>query len=307
MQNVQSVKKILIVISLVIIAVVSMITYKIAITESIPETERFKITTSFYPLAEFAKRIGGERVEIINITPPGAEPHDYEPTPQDILNINQSKVFIFNGSGFDPWAEKIASELEKKGVAVINMTEHFDLLETNEVSDPHIWLDPVLAKQEVEIIQDALERVNPVNSAIYENNAEQYLKKLSELDQKFQAGLASCEIREAIVSHAAFGYLAERYNIDIIPIAGISPEEEPSLRRLGEIAKLAQEKNIRYIFFETLVSPKLAETIAEEIGADTLVLNPVEGLTSEEIKSGKSYITEMEKNLNNLRLALVCR
>lgn len=300
-------KKIFIVIFVIITAVIFIVGYKIVTTENTLETDKIKITTSFYPLAEFAKQVGGENVEVINITPPGSEPHDYGPTPQDIVSVNQSKFFIFNGSGFDPWAEKIAPELEKRGVIVINMTEYFDLLETDEGPDPHIWLDPILAKQEVEIIRNTLQEIDPANSKIYNNNAEQYLAKLSELDQKFQTALAFCEIREAIVSHAAFGYLAQRYSIDIIPIAGISPEEEPSLRRLGEISVLAQEKNIKYIFFETLVSPRLAETIAQEIGASTLVLNPVEGLTDEDIKAGKSYITEMEKNLNNLQLALVCK
>ncbi|HDY73402.1 MAG TPA: ABC transporter substrate-binding protein [Candidatus Jorgensenbacteria bacterium] len=298
-------KKIFIVIFLVIISVGSAVTYKIVITEP-TETEKLKITTSFYPLAEFARQVGGKNVEVINITPPGSEPHDYEPTPQDIVHVNSSEIFIFNGSSFDPWAEKIAPKLEEEGIKVLRMTEYFDLIGTDDGSDPHIWLNPILAKQEVEIIRDTLQKIDPTNSSMYNDNAQQYLGKLSELDQKFRTGLASCELREAIVSHAAFGYLAERYDIDIISIAGISPEEEPSLRRLGEIAKLAQEKNINYIFFETLISPKLAETIAQEIGAETLVLNPVEGLTDEEIESGKSYISEMEKNLSNLQRALVC-
>jgi zinc transport system substrate-binding protein len=133
------------------------------------------------------------------------------------------------------------------------------------------------------------------------------LALLSELDEKYRIGLAECAIRDAVASHAAFGYLAKRYNLNMINIAGLSPKEEPSPRRMAEIAELARAKNIQYIFFETLVSPKLAETIAREIGAQTLVFNPIEGLTDQELAAGEDYISIMEKNLANLRTALRCR
>ncbi len=271
-----------------------------------------KIVASFYPLAEFAKQIGGEQVEVVNIVPPGLEPHDFDPSSQDIAKTYSATLFIFNGSGFDPWAEKISPELEKKNIAIIKMTQYFNLLESIDEQegegniDSHIWLDPVLAQKEVEIIKDAFKAIDPDNSLTYELNAENYLSKLSELDKKYRDGLASCAIRDAIVSHSAFGYLANRYGINIIPIAGISPEEEPSPRRISEIAEIARQKNIKYIFFETLVSPKLAETIANEIGAETLLFNPLEGLTKEELTAGKNYISIMEENLTSLRQALLC-
>lgn len=282
------------------------------------EKSSVKVVASFYPLAEFAKQVGGNNIEVINIVPPGVEPHDFEPTPQDITKVYSADIFVFNGSGFDPWAEKIAPELKKRGIAVIHMTEHFDLLESKDVHegeegheeenmDPHIWLDPVLAKKEIEIIRDTLKEADPGNSSAYESNANNYLAKLSELDEKYRAGLANCAIRDAVASHAAFGYLAKRYNLNIVNIAGLSPEEEPSPRKIAEVAEFARTTNIKYIFFETLVSPKLAETIANEIGAQTLVFNPLEGLTDEELKSGKNYISVMEENLTNLRRALLCQ
>ena len=274
---------------------------------------KIKVVASFYPLAEFAKQVGGNNVEVVNMTPPGAEPHDFEPSPQDIVNAYSSNLFIFNGSGFDPWAEKIRPELENKGVAVINMTEYFDLLKgveeheeaeekdhEAEETDPHIWLDPVLAKKEVEIIRDALKKIDPINSELYESNATQYLTQLSVLDKKYKDGLASCNLRDLVASHGAFGYLAKRYALNVVSIAGFSPEEEPSPKRMAEIADLARSKKINYIFFETLVSPKLAETIAREIGAKTLVFNPIEGLTEDELEKGANYISVMEENLNNL-------
>lgn len=276
----------------------------------LPPAENVSVAVSLYPLAEFAKQIGGEEVTVLAIVPPGVEPHDFEPTPQDIAKVYSAKIFLFNGSGFDPWAEKIAPELEKRGIAVVRMTQYFELLagtDDDEPFDPHIWLDPILAKKEVEIIRDTLQKIDPANANVHEENAERYLVKLSELDRKYQQGLASCSIGDAVASHTAFGYLAKRYNINIVAIAGLSPEEEPSPKRIAEIAEFAREENIRHIFFETLVSPKLAETIAKEIGAKTLVFNPLEGLREEEVGAGKNYISIMEENLTNLRLALSCR
>lgn len=312
--------KILIVVFLIVIAVASVVAYQIVVPEDAQETERLKIAASFYPLYEFAKQVGGESAEVINITPVGSKPHGFEPTPRDIIAIKESRLFIFNGAGLDPWAERITPDLEREGIVVINMAGHFELIEGEEhkkdenqkekyekALDPHIWLDPVIAKRQVEIIRDALQRIDPARSAYWAENAQRYITKLSELDQKFREGLAYCQIREAVASHAAFGYLAKRYDLAIFSIAGLSPEEEPSLRRLGELTKLAREKNIRYIFFETLVSPKLAETLAREIGAETLVFNPIEGLSAEEIRLGRDYVSIMEENLKNLRRALSCR
>lgn len=304
---------ILVVVAVIISAVVILTGKKNQDVPTSTVTTGIKVATSFYPLAEFAKQVGQERMEIINIVPAGAEPHDFEPSPQDIVKIYSTKLFIYNGSGFDPWAKKIIPELEKRGIVVINMTQRFDLLENIDREeeggryDPHIWLDPVLAKKEVEIIRDAIKSIDPAGSTTYNSNAQRYLAKLSELDKKYKTGLASCSIRDVVASHAAFGYLAKRYNLNVVSIASLSPEEEPSPRKIVEISKFARKNNINYIFFETLVSPKLAETIANEIGAKTLVFNPIEGLTQKELADGKNYLSIMEENLGNLRQALICK
>ncbi|HAZ28358.1 MAG TPA: ABC transporter substrate-binding protein [Candidatus Magasanikbacteria bacterium] len=279
------------------------------------EKSNIQIVASFYPLAEFARQVGGDNVDVIDIVPAGLEPHDFEPTPQDLAAaVYSSGLFIFNGSGFDPWAEKIQLELAEKNIAVINMSAHIALIPGEEYEeegrprlDPHIWLDPVLVQKEVSIIRDTLKNIDPKNAASYDENAEKYNARLSSLGQMYQDGLASCAIRDVIASHAAFGYLARRYNIRVLSIAGLSPEEEPSPKKIAEIANFAREKNITHIFFETLVSPKLAETIAKEIGAQILVFNPIEGLTEAERASGKNYISLMEENLKNLRTALLCQ
>lgn len=308
-------KKVFIIGIIAVVGIVIILLYGADKNNTSQTNATIKIAASFYPLAEFAKQVGGERVEIVNITPVGAEPHNFEPTPQDVAAIFSSKVFIFNGAGFDPWAEKLKLDLEQKGVITLNMSEYFDLIsfeeehedEETEDSDPHIWLDPVFAKKEIEIIRDTLTRVDPSNDSEYTNNAAHYIDELELLDEKYKDGLASCEIRYVVASHAAFGYLAKRYNIDIFSIAGISPEEEPSPKKMAGIVQLAKQKNIKYIFFETLVSPKLSETIAQEIGAEMLVFNPFEALANKKIATRENYLSVMEKNLANLRKALICR
>ncbi|MBM3281612.1 MAG: ABC transporter substrate-binding protein [Candidatus Harrisonbacteria bacterium] len=286
---------------------------------------KIRVVASFYPLAEFARQVGGDYVEVITLTPPGASPHDFEPTPQDISAAQKGQVFIFNGAGLDPWAEKIEPELVQKGVAVVHMTKYFELLQGKDQHgdeekahdeeeghshegelDPHIWLDPSLAMKEVELIRDTLMRFDPQNANVYEENARRYLAELGSLDALFASSLKTCKTRDIVASHGAFGYLAKRYNINVINIAGISPEEEPTPKRMAEIAILAKEKGIKYIFFETLVSPALAQTLAVEIGAKTLVMNPMEGLTQEELKAGGNYLSIMRQNLQNIRTALSC-
>lgn len=262
-------------------------------------TGQLAVAASFYPLAEFAQQIGGDNVSVATITPPGSEPHDFEPSPQDLVAIYNAKVFVFNGSGLDAWAEKIAPDLLQKGIVVVKTTE--------QLSDPHTWLDPVLAQREVNLVRDALKQVDSARAADYNQRAEAYVQQLVALDQLYREGLAHCTLHDVVASHAALSYLAKRYGLTVTSIAGLDPEAEPSAQKLGEIADLVRTKHIAYIFFETLVDPKLAQTIANETGAKTLVFNPIEGLTAKELAAGKTYLSIMQDNLVNLKLALQCR
>lgn len=261
------------------------------------------VVASFYPLFEFANKVGGNRASVISIVPPGVEPHEFEPTSQDLVAIYRAKLFIYNGNSIDGWAQKIEKDLLQKGVTVVNMGSNIG----QSMTDPHFWLDPVLAQKEVEVIRDTLIKIDPNHKDDYLKNSEAYLKDLIELDRIYREGLSSCELKEVITSHDAFAYQAKRYGFTTIPIAGITSEEEPSPKRMGEIAGLAKNKGIKHIFFETLVSPKLSETIAREIGAQTLVFNPLEGLTDEEEREGKNYLSLMRENLKNLKTALICQ
>lgn len=276
---------------------------------------RIHIAASFYPLAEFSRQVGGAHVEVNTVVPAGSEPHEYEPTPEELARVYTAAVFLFNGSGLDPWAERVADEIAQRSVRVINMSDQLPLLAAATVEgqaddrqfDPHVWLDPILAQRAVGVILDAFIAVDPEHAPAYRSRAAAYHELLKQLDQDFRSGLQLCARRDLVTSHAAFGYLAKRYDLSVLNIAGLSAEEEPSARRVSELARAAREKQIRYIFFETLVSPKLAQTLASEIGATTLVLNPLEGLSDEEQRSGKDYLSIMRDNLRNLRVALECQ
>lgn len=300
------VKKVYILIVLVGLALVGttlLYFYAPAHLPSSSADQKIKVVTSVYPLGDFAHNVGRDLVAVVVITPPGAEPHDYEPTPQDIAQIYSADLFILNGNGVDAWAEKIKEDLVAHGVHVLTMS---GLRATPSLTDPHAWLDPLNAQQETVAIADRLRTIDPPHALIYTQNQNIFKAQLAELDQRYQISLAQCANRLIVTSHNAFAYLAKRYNLTQLYIAGISPDEEPSPQTIAAVAQTARARNIHYIFFETLVSPKLAQTIAAEIGAQTLVLNPIEGLTADEINAGKNYISVMDDNLQNLKIALDC-
>ena len=263
---------------------------------------RLQVTTSFYPLYFFTREIAGDKADVYNITPAGAEPHDYELTTLDLARIEDSNLLVLNGKRLESWGEKIKDVLSGTDTKVITVGEIGQI-----ANDPHVWLDPVLAKSEVEAIKNGLVLVDSANASYYESNAANLTARLENLDVEFRNGLLSCKKKDFITTHAAFGYLAGEYGLTQTAISGLSPDEEPSAEKLAGVADFARKNQVKYIFFENLLSPKLAETIALESGARTLALNPLEGLSDGEIKNGKNYFSEMKKNLANLKTALVCR
>lgn len=302
---------IFIVVTMLIIGVVWFAKSKFTVTSNVPVSTKLQVTTSFYPLYFFATQVAGDRAEVTNIIPTGAEPHDYEPSAQDIIEMENSKLLILNGGGLEAWGDKMAQIINPAQTLIItvgkDITDQTVIEGSSNIVDPHIWLSPPLAKVMVEKIVAGFAQVDPVNAVYYEANATALTQKLSDLDTAYKTGLASCTGTDIITSHAAFGYLATAYHLTQVPIAGLSPDAEPSPKQLGDIVQLAKANNIKYIFFESLASPKLSETIAREIGAQTLVLNPIEGLTPAEVAQGDDYFTEMEKNLVNLELVLNCK
>jgi len=274
-----------------------------------PDSSKLQVTASFYPLYFFASQIGGDKAEVKNITPAGSEPHDYDPSTQDIARIENGNMLILNG-GVEAWGNKIKDNLKGSKVKIISAGDGLlskQIAEEGEVmKDPHVWLSPLLAKKEVAKITEGYINIDPANTEYYKNNEKVLDEKLDQLDISFKQGLANCQSKDIITSHAAFAYLAEAYGLNQVPISGVSPDEEPSAKQLADVANFAKQNNVKYIFFESLVSPKLSETIANEVGAETLVLDPIEGISDDRIKQGKNYFTVMEDNLKNLQIALQC-
>lgn len=302
-----------ILVSLLIIALAGFIVFAFMRTPQetlLPQSGKIKTTASFYPLYFFAQEIGGKYADVANITPPGVEPHDYEPTAQDMARMEESDLLILNGAGLEPWGENLKRTLDPGRTDIIlageGLADRRIAKEGTTADDPHIWLSPALAQQIAEKITAGLVAADPGREEYYRARANALKAHLDGLDAEYRAGLRNCTQKNIITSHAAFGYLAAEYGFTQVSVAGINPDAEPSPRQLTDITKFAKVHDIRYIFFESLVSPKLAATLAREIGAETLTLNPLEGLSREEIAQGKNYFTEMRKNLANLQIALQC-
>jgi zinc transport system substrate-binding protein len=275
---------------------------------------RTSVVASFYPVFEAARRVGGDRTQVTNLTPAGAEPHDLELSPRQVDKILDAAVVLYMGHGFQPAVED-AAKSRHSGVTVDLLGALAGQRKLRELSsgagekgtDPHVWLDPVLMADVVDEVRKALARADPAGAPTYQRNADRYRSEIEALDRRFRDGLGDCARRVIVTSHAAFGYVAARYGLVQESIAGLSPEAEPDPKRLAELADLVRREGVTTIFTEELVSPRVADTLAREAGVLTAVLNPLESLTSQEIARGEDYVSVMEKNLATLRAALGCR
>ena len=262
------------------------------------------VVAAFYPLAFAAEAVGGEAVEVTNVTPPGAEPHDVELSARDVERVRSSDLVLYLGAGFQPALERVVAGADVEALDLLDGLdlreggdEHGHEEEGEQGLDPHVWLDPLRYAEIAERIGRALGRPEAATA---------FAERLRMLDEEFRQGLASCERRQIVTSHAAFGYLAARYGLEQIAITGLAPEAEPSPRDLEHVVEEVREHGATTVFFETLVSPRLAETVARESGAQTAVLDPLEGLTREQLEAGEDYFSIMRENLAALRAALGC-
>lgn len=290
-------------------------------------TTSLTVVVTFYPLQNFVQRIGGTRVDVRVLVPPGAEPHDYEPTPRDVVALRRARVVVFNGAGLEPWLTRLLPEVPDSTVRV-NATEGLPLIirepgnkgtptvaplarggarERDALVDPHVWLDPVLARDQVARILAGLVRADPRGRSEYQANAAALDLELRALHGRFEEALAYCGRREFIATHAAFGYLARRYGLTQIAITGLTPEAEPPPARLAEVVAVVRQHGIPIVYYEPLDGPRLAEAVAREAGARVAPLNPLEGLTVAQEREGDDYFTVMHENLTGLIAGLDCR
>ncbi|MGG2066102.1 metal ABC transporter substrate-binding protein [Bacillus sp. S14(2024)] len=277
------------------------------------QDKSLKVVTTFYPMYDFTKNVVGSNGTVDVLIPAGTEPHDFEPTPKDIAKIESADVFVYNSDSMETWVPKVLKSLDNKNIKVVDASKGISLMEgtaeedteQKHPMDPHVWLDPVLAQKEVENIKQAVIEADQTHKQDYEKNTDQFTAKLKDLDNEFRTTLGNAKRKEFVTQHAAFGYLAKEYGLTQIPIAGLAPDQEPSPAKLAELQKYVKDNNIKVIYFEEIASPKIAKTLADETGAKTVVLSPIEGITKEEQDKGIDYISYMKKNLDALKQSVM--
>jgi zinc transport system substrate-binding protein len=268
---------------------------------------RIKVVASFYPIYEFVKKVGGNKVDVTTLIPIGVEPHDFEPTIQQIQNAESADLIVYNGAGLEKWIDKINSKSK------VDASQGLILIKGNDSEsagsyDPHVWLDPILAEKEVETIRDALINANPANSNYYKTNANNFLKELANLDNKIKTELVDCSKKDFIAFHNAFTYFADRYGLKQHSIQGVSPEGEILPQKIQQIIQLVKDLGLNTIYSEDLVDPRSAQVIAQEIpNGKVLILSPIEGINAQEQKAGIGYLDKMNEDIDNLKIGLQCQ
>ena len=281
-----------------------------ALPEAPTAENPLKVMASFYPMYDFAQKIGGDKVRVTNMVPAGTEPHDWEPSTTDIAALEDADVFIYSGAGMEHWVDDVLASLNNSDLDVVQASDGITLRQGYEDedgdvgADPHVWLDPENAKAEMKNIADVLCSADPDNADYYRQNYEQWALECDRLDAEFTEALADLPDQNIVVSHEAFGYLCDAYGLNQMGIEGIEADSEPDPARMAEIEDFVKANNVKVIFSEELVSPKVAQTIADATGAQMQELNPLEGLTDEEIAAGQDYFTVMRENLRTLQDAL---
>ncbi|WP_298705197.1 metal ABC transporter substrate-binding protein [uncultured Veillonella sp.] len=299
------------------------------------DSEKLQVVATVYPAYDVAKVVGGDKVDVQLLVPPGAEPHDWEPTVSDLKSIGKAKVFFYNGAGLEPTEKLLTPDILQKAKPV-ELAKVVDLRYVGEEDahhhegeedahhhegeekahhhdghthepgsvDPHIWLNPENVMKEVDLVVATLSEVDPANKAYYEANGKAYKEKLQALDTKYKEFAQTISNNNLVVTHEAFGYLADQYGFKQEGIMGLSPDAEPTPEKMASLVNFIKTHEVKAIFSEALVNPKLANAMAKETGVTIYTLNPVEGLTEEQMKAGDTYLTIMETNLETLKKAL---
>lgn len=292
------------------------------------ETDGLTVLAGFYPLEWAAERVGGDRVSVTSLTAPGAEPHDLELTPRDVAGVSDADLLVYL-SGFQAAVDEVAEQQagdhswDAAEAANLSLTseghdhaededhaegedhaEDEEHAEGEESTDPHFWLDPTRLAEVGDALAEQLTELDPDGAETYEQNAAALREELESLDEEMSAGLSGCTVDTLVTSHDAFGYLAERYGLEVVGITGLSPNNEPSADQPAEISDLVTERGVTTVYTETLVDPSIAETVAAEAGVRTAVLDPLEGLTDE--SAGDDYLAVMRANLATLQEGQSC-
>jgi len=312
MSKIKEMKKTLLIAIVIIIFFISLILFP----KKQEEAEEIKVIATLFPYYDMAKEIGGEKISVSLLLPPGAEVHSFEPKTSDFIKINNADIFIYTGDFMEPWAKRIMESISNKEIIVIRASDGIKLLEDEDEHedkddnkyDPHIWLDIENSKKIADEITKALIAVSLKNEMFFIERSNNYINKLQKLDNDFAKSLEKCKNGEIIYSgHYAFAYLAEKYNLKHSAILGISHDTEPTISSLLSVIEKIKNEGISHIFYEELSDPKIAKIIKEETKAEMLPLNPAENLSKEDFEKGVSFIKIMEENLENLKNGLRCK
>ncbi|NCB65007.1 MAG: zinc ABC transporter substrate-binding protein [Bacilli bacterium] len=288
------------------------------------ESDKLQVVTTFYPMYDFTKQVAQDDAEVSMLLEAGMEVHSFEPSSQMIAEIQDADVFIYNSPEMETWVPDVLASIDTSDMVVICASDAITLLEYegeahahdheseekganaghSHTVDPHVWLDPVLAQTEVSTIAEGLAEADPDNAEDYLENAGIYNGKLNELDEAFRAAFEGTENRTFVTQHAAFAYLAARYDLNQISVTGLNAEVEPSAAALATLSDYVKANNISHIYFENNASSQTAETLAEEVGVELAVLSPLEGITEEDQKKGSDYISVMLENLEALKKSI---
>lgn len=288
------------------------------------ESNKLQVVTTFYPMYDFTKQVAQDDAEVSMLLEAGMEVHSFEPSSQMIAEIQDADVFIYNSPEMETWVPDVLASIDTSDMVVICASDAITLLEYegeahahdheseeeganaghSHTVDPHVWLDPVLAQTEVSTIAEGLAEADPDNAEDYLENAGIYNGKLNELDEAYRAAFEGTENRTFVTQHAAFAYLAARYDLNQISVTGLNAEVEPSAAALATLSDYVKANNISHIYFENNASSQTAETLAEEVGVELAVLSPLEGITEEDQKKGSDYISVMLENLEALKKSI---
>lgn len=296
-----------------------------ATSDGATEGGRLAVVASFYPLAYAVERVGGDKVQVTNLTKAGVEPHDLELTPQDVATISDAKLSVYE-KGLQPAVDEAIAEQQGTAFDVSPVADlslrYADVIGDDGqagdaptaipgasdtragTTDPHFWLEPIRYQKVAQAIATELGRLDPIDKGLYYENATTFSKELTTLDGDFASALTTCKSKKLVTSHAAFAYLADRYGFQQVPVVGLTPGAEPDPARLAAVADYVKANKIGTIYTETLVSPAIGETLAKETGATTAVLDPLEGLSDK--SAGRDYLQVMRANLATLQKGQQC-
>lgn len=303
-------------------------------------SRKLSVVTSLFPVYDFARQVARDKADVVLLLPPGTEPHSFDPRPGDILTLNHADLFFYTNIYMEPWVRKIITGISNRNLLAVDTSSGIQLTgrsgapghaeeahasgdgpsaaaatkespdrqgQEHDAVDPHMWLDPAYAIKMVENIRDGFISKDPENRVFYADNAAGYIKQLAALDDRYKTSLAGCRKKVFVNGgHFTFGYLARRYGLEYVSAYGLSPNSEPTPGAMAKVTRTLRAHGLKHIFFEELITPRVAETLGRESGAELLMLHGGHNISKDEFRQGVTFLSLMEANLVNLMIGLQC-